>query len=322
MACFQMSEPPSPSTMASRAAGLPSALGDVPADVRGRVLRTSTWKVVYDGSWAPKPESETREAMFSTMRDRAVRTAAREVLAGPSLSSCGAALRKSHIDVGFERPGEVEFRRQTETKQSYVQQPLPILQSAAANKEKQQMLQKSSIDLAFGVEKTGKAWQTDMSDKMLANLDRKFACEGRPAAIDGSSNYKSQVQIGDHPPGVLNEYVTETKCQFADPGRPQQLPSYAATRGKELQQHSWDFAMGRLKTTSHWMTQENAEMSRKAADKYLNRQQNIDPRLAKELRSSSVYMGKDTVEWPRQGGMPRSLSMPGMVSIGKVACRP
>jgi len=250
--------------------------------------------------------------MFSTMRDKAVRIAAREVLAAPSLSSRGVALRKSHIDIGFERPGEVEFRRQTETKQSYIQRPLPIQQSAAENKEKQQSLQKSSIDMAFGDPKSCKAWQTDQREKMAANSDRKFACEGRPAPIDGSRNYISGVNLGDNPVGVSDEYVTETKCKFAAPENPEQAVSYSGTIGKELQQHNWDFAMGRQKTTTQWIPAQQLEFARKAPEKFTCSKPTVDPTLAKALRQSSVFLGADPVEWPRHEGVIRSMSMPSL----------
>jgi len=305
----------------SPAAGLPSSLGDISPENRRKVLWSNSWKVAYEDSRPLKLQSETRDAMFSTMRDNAVRTAAREVLAAPSRASVGLALRKSHIDIGFERPGEVEFRRQTETKASFIPKPLPVLQSAAANKEKQQKLQKSNIDLAFGVEKTGRSWITDQTESLAANAERKFACEGRPTAIDGSRNYKSGINLGDHGPGAFNEYVTEAKGQFADPGKPEQLPSYAATRGKELQQHSWDNAMGREKTTTQWMPAGKAEMARNAAAKFAVVKQEVDPRLAKELRKSSITFGSDAIEWPM--GVRRSVSMPGLQKpIGTACVRP
>jgi len=304
-----------------RPAGKASSIGDVPPEDRARVLRTSSWKVVYDESHAPRQRSETRAELFSTMRDSACRMAAIEVLAAPSLSSRGAALRKSHIDIGFERPGDVQFRRHTETKQSYCEQPLPILQSAEANKQKLQSLQKSNIDLAFGVPKTCKGWHTDMSEKMAANVDAKYAC-ARNDPIDGSRNYRSEVNFGDSPPGVADVHVSESKCQYGDPGKPTVAVSFAATRGRELQQHSWDNAMGRLKTTTHWMPAQSAEMAWKAPEKFDVSKPVIDPRLQKELRQSSIYLGKDAVAWPAQG-IQRSLSMPGLApaSLGKGICR-
>lgn len=332
-----LSQPSSGSPIANRPAGRPSALGDVPAEHRARVLRTSTWKVVYNpesggysesGGGKPNPRSETREALFSTMRDKSTRVAALQVLAAPSLSSRGAALRESHIDIGFDRPEQVAGRFQTETKQSYVTQPLPMLQSQAECKAKVRALQKSNIDLAFGVEKTGKDWKSDQVDTMAANCERKFACEGRPGPIDGSSNYKSTVQFGDHemhdhrPVEGVDERVSESKCQFINPGKPKMAVSYAATRGKELQQHSWDNAMGREKTTTQWITHEKDTMARNAWEKYSAMKPNIDPRLSKELRQSSVFLGKDAVEWPTQDRLVRSTSMPSMPRIGSRVCRP
>jgi hypothetical protein len=302
-----------------RPAGLPSALGDASAETRGRVLRTSSFKIVYDESGAPQPQSHTRDVMFSTKRDNAVRVAAREVLAAPSVSSCGVALRKSHINVGFERPGELEFRQQTETKASYTEQPLPKLQTAEENKEKLQRLQKSNIDLAFGVDKSCKAWKTDLSEKFAADADRKFACEGRPEAVDGNRNYISGINLGDNRPGESDEYITETKCQFIKPEKFNPSVNYAATRGKELQEHSWDFAMGRDKTTAEWMPAGKEDMSRNALEKFNAAKPMVDPKLGKELRQSSVFLGGHAVEWPT---MQRSLSMPGMKPLGRGVYRP
>merc|ERR550537_1743194 len=102
----------------------------------------------------------------------------------------------------------------------------------------------------------------------------------------------------------MNEYVTETKNKFSNPGEPTLAVSFAATRGKELQQHSWDHAMGRQKSTTQWMPAGKEEMARKAVEKF-------QPTHPKLLRASSVYLGKDGVDWPSpKGGMPRSLSMP------------
>jgi len=307
----------------NRAAGFPSSPGFdlIEPKNRGRVLRTTSWQVVYDGSHAPKHESETRAEMYSTLRDSVARLAAREVLAAPSLakgqsslSAKASALRASHVNVGFERPGEVVFRRQTETKQSFTEQPLPILQSAAENKRKLQSIQKSSIDLAFGVEKTGKAWQSDQKESLANDADRKWACEGRPGAIDGSRNYKTQVQLGDHFSPNVDQYVTEAKCQFAAPSNPESVVSYAATLGKELMQHNWDNAMGRNKTTTQWMPANKTELARMAPEKFQARRPALDPALAKALRQSSVYLGKDAVEWgSRNQGIMRSRSTPGVI---------
>lgn len=299
-----------------RPAGLPSSIGGVPPEDRNSVLRQSSWKIVYDENRSPlgKAKSETKDALFSTVRERAMRAAAREVLAQPrDLSSCGVALRKSHIDVGFERPGEVEFRRVTETKSMYDKKPLPVVRSAAENKTKLQMLQKSNIDLAFGVEKTCKEWQSDLMDKFSANKERMYACDGKPTPVDGTRNYISAVQLGDHPPGVLHNYQTETKGQFANPGSSSQAVSYAATLGKELQKHSWDHAMGREKSTSTWISGGKEEMAQNSDEKYQPTHPSLllDTKLGKELRKSSVYLGRDSVEWPVRVGMSRSLSMPG-----------
>lgn len=258
------------------------------------------------------------------MRETAARNAALQVLSAPSLSSQGAALRKSHINIGFERPGEVELRRQTETKQSYVAQPLPIRQSAEETRSKVAALQKSNIDLAFGVEKTGKAWKADQTEHLAANVEAKYNCE-QVAPIDGARNYKSVVHFGDHAPGEEDVRVSETKCQYADPGKPERAVSYASTLGKELRQHSWDNAMGRVKSTASWQTAQNAEMSRKATEKFQVVKPTVDPRLSKALRQSSVYLGKDGADWPEQGGLQRSFSMPGGLNpIGKgarIECR-
>lgn len=299
-----------------RPAGQPSAIAGIPPEDRNRVLRQSSWKIVYDESRSPigKATSETKDALFSTMRDRTMRRAAREVVAqSRDLSSCGVALRKSHIDVGFERPGEVEFRRVTETKSMYDEKPLPVLQSAAHNKAKLQMLQKSNIDLAFGVEKTCNHWQSDLMDKFSSNKERMYACDGKPSPIDGTRNYLSAVQLGNHPPGVSHNYQTETKGKFANPGSPSKAISYASTIGKELQKHNWDNAMGREKSTRTWMPAGQTEMAQKSDEKYQPTHPSLllDTKLGKELRKSSVYLGRDSVEWPVRSGMSRALSMPG-----------
>merc|ERR1711865_40818 len=211
--------------------------------------------------------------MFSTMRDKASRVAALEVLAAPSSSFRGV------------------------------------------------FLQKSSIDLAFGVEKTGKAWQTDTHAKMANNVEAKFACIGKPSPIDGTRNYKSTVQLGDNPYGVADIHQTESQAGYSVPVNPERAFNYAATLGKELRQHSWDNAMGRLKTTTNWMPANSAEMARKQVEKFDCSKPQVDPRLQAELRKSNIYMGKDRVDWA-PNGMQRALSMPGLAGpIGKGACR-
>jgi len=170
------------------------------------------------------------------------------------------------------------------------------------------------------MEKTGKSWQTDQTECMAANVDRKFACEGRPDPVDGTRNYISGVQLGDHALGASDEYVTESKGQFAHPGKPERAVSYSSTIGKALREHSWDFAMGRQKTTTQWIPAQSAEMARKAAEKYDCMTPALDPELGKELRASHVFLGGDAVEWP-DPQLRRSLSMPGRAPIGSVACQ-
>jgi len=300
-------------------AGKVSSIGDILPENRRAFLATANWKTAYDETHAPKHCSETRAAMFSTMRAKAARDAALEVLTkSPSLVEVhpGVALRKSQINFGFERPADAEAllraRRQTETKESYVAQPLPILQTAEENKEKQATLQKSHIDLAFGVEKTGRNWGTDMAEKMAANTDLKYVPE-RAAPIDGKRNYKSMVPFGDNGLvfGESEARVTESKAQYADPGNPARAHNYAATLGKELRQHSWDNAMGRDKTTDYWMSAQSAAMGRNAYEKFDCCKPQVDPRLSKQLRQSTIFLGGEKADWPAQG-MQRALSMPGL----------
>merc|ERR1712146_276862 len=42
-----------------------------------------------------------------------------------------------------------------------------------------------------------------------------YSCQ-MATPIDGTRNYKSEVKLGDNPPGVSDVRVSESKCQYAD----------------------------------------------------------------------------------------------------------
>jgi hypothetical protein len=256
--------------------------------------------------------------MFSTMRESAARTVARQVLAAPSCSSSAKQeLRASHISLGFVLSKENEGRsRISETKQSYIKQPDPGLVSAAENKARLRALQASNIDLAAGEEKCGRHWRTDQSESLAANMEDKFQ-DQRPLPADGSKNYRSQVEIGFSP--SKNRFETESKCQYAVPENPEPTVGYAATLGKELQAHSWDHAEHQAKTTSQWHSAQTDEMSRKAIEKFSCRPPPAFDELKRHLRASSLYLGKDEVDFTVGGrrqeegvhpSVHRKLSMP------------
>jgi len=253
--------------------------------------------------------------MYSTLRASAARIAAQQVLS-PSLS-LGKELRASSVSYGFEKSrenaGKVSI---TETKQKYTEQPLDAigrLQDASENLKKKHALMSSRIDLGAGGDKSCKSWQSDLKDKFSANADQKFACE-RQQPVDGSILRKSQVPLGQ--PGVAF-FDTESKAQFVAPLEPERSVNYASTLGKELRAHSWDHAEPQVKTTSQWHARQSAEMAHKADEKFNCVRPNAFDALAKQLRKSNLYLGKDDVDFTvggrRQQGMARTRSVPGLI---------
>jgi len=246
---------------------------------------------------------------------------AREVLAGPSLDPrLAAALRSSNIEIGFNRPGEPQGMQAacSETKQSYITKPMPKLQSASENLQRKAELQVSSIDLAFGADKSCKTWQTDQSESLAFQADKKYACEP-PKAVDGSFNYKTSVQLADEStaPG---SYETQSKGTYKTPVQFEQLKNYASTLGKELQQHSWE--LGEQKTTSEWMPWQKAEMARMQKEKFEARKPAAFAYLKTQLQKSSLYLGKDDVDFESHDHrvIAKAASVPGLMRIGCGAC--
>lgn len=297
-----------------RPAGKVSAVGHVAPKDYGRVLRATTWSLAYTDGTEPKRQTEANSMFFSTMREKRMRTAAREVLAQPSIAHMREELGNSNINIGFDRPSEVESRRRTETKSVYIERPMPKLQSAEENKQRLVKLRESHIDLAFGVPKTGKSWQTDQAAQLCDNADKKFACEGRPSPFDGSRNYKSKIHLGNNV--VPDRWETETKRQYAPAtnsgDRPMKADVIPICR-EALEAHNWDHAMGRQKTTTKWRPAQSAEYARKAEEKYNCIKPTVDPSLERKLRASSIYLGKDQVDYLSQHGrvLTQSSSAPG-----------
>lgn len=283
-----------------RPAGKASALGDVSHKEYGRVLRTSTWSLSYHDKPARSGQTEARSMFFSTLRDNAMRAAASEVVANSSQSGLKEQIQKSNLRVGFDRPADVEGRHQTQTKCDYVKRPMPELQSADENRRRQIALRESHIDLAFGARKTCTSWQTDQSAHLCAKADLKFACQGRPTAINGQRNYKTNIRISH---GSRDEWQSETKCRYANSdvvGEPAQ--SFADKNGKELIAHSWDHSMGRAKTTTKWRPAQSAEYARMAKAKFNCVKPMVDPNVERFLRASNIYMGKDEVDYSKHEG--------------------
>lgn len=252
--------------------------------------------------------------MYSTFRASAARIAAKEVLASPSLT-LGKELRRSSVAVGFEKSRENSGKVSiTETKQKYTEQPIGDLQDASENLKKKQALMSSRIDLAAGGDKSCKAWQSDLTESFSSNVDEKFACQ-RQQPFDGSILRKSEVLIGRQ--GAPAAYETETKTQFAVPVDPERALNYASTLGKELRAHSWDHAELENKVTTQWYSRQAAEMAHKADEKFNCAKPTAFDALAKQLRQSNLYLGKDDVDFTvggrRQQGLPRTRSVPGVI---------
>jgi hypothetical protein len=254
--------------------------------------------------------------MYSTLRASAARLAAKEVLAKPGAFSIGKQLRSSSIAVGFEKSrenaGKVSI---TETKQKYIEQPLGGNQDPAENLKRARALMDSRIDLAAGGDKSCREWQSDLTDSFAANADAKFAAKPRPP-IDGSYLRKSEVTLGAHPTGPV-DYETETKTQFAAPFEPERAVNYGSTLGKELRAHSWDHNEEMVKTTTKWRARQSEEMAKKADEKFNCVKPTAFDQLAKQLRKSNLYLGKDEVDFTVGGRRPpgpaRTRNVPGLI---------
>merc|ERR1712192_28404 len=288
-------------------------------------LQESSIQLSYSDATSPKPraQSETRAEMFSTMREKAARLAAREGLASPALDpTLALALRASNVEIGFDRPGEPQGMQAacSESKQCYVKKPLPKLQSAAENLQRKVDLQNSNIDLAFGQDKSAKTWQTDLSEMFAFQADKKYGFEP-PKPVDGSANYRTNVRLADDSHPYPSNFESVSKAQYKTPENVEHLKNYAATLGKELRQHSWD--LGAVRTTSEWMPWQKAEMSRKQKEKFEVRKPAAFSHLKKELQKSSLFLGADDVDYEsgEHRVISKAASVPGLVRVGCGACR-
>uniref|UniRef100_A0A7S1MLL4 Uncharacterized protein n=1 Tax=Alexandrium catenella TaxID=2925 RepID=A0A7S1MLL4_ALECA len=149
-------------------------------------------------------------------------------------------------------------------------------------------LRQSHWDLAFGSEKTGREWQSVLTEQMSSNLESKFGCS-KPEGMKGiaSELRRSSIALSC---GNLVAYQSEQHSRYQpNNGRPAE--SYSDLLGKDLRASHIDIANGQDKSTRTWRGVNKGDMSQHAREKYQCEKPRGFEELSKELRKSSVPLG-------------------------------
>jgi hypothetical protein len=229
----------------------------------------------------------------------------------------------SQVQLGSAYPLDDEAERKISmARLSYP--PRPVERFFTDGAEKKRALQNSSIDLAFGCDKSGKTWQSDIKEKLAGCLAAEAGPRQRPQACDGTYLRKSAVPLPgpsiddeDLSGGIDKSSITETKASFSAPsekGTIELAKSFAPTLGKDLQASHFEIANGQRKTCGGWKAAQKEEMALNATQKYAAERPTAFEHLSKELRQSSLFIGKDEVDYSSAASrrLQRTKSVPGM----------